>query len=150
MKNRLVVIFLISIIQLLLGCATPYGRVGLTGGFSDTQLQRNVFSVSFRGNGYTSTDRAMDFALLRCAELTINNGFNYFKVNYIESDSKRFMHHSGQINGGSYSGRSIPISKPRVTINITCYIQNRDNNMEFYEAEFLAESVSHKYNMIFE
>ena len=64
----------------LAGCSTPYQRTGFTGGFSETRLQENAFSVSFRGNGYTSRERSTDFALLRCAELTLENGFKFFAV----------------------------------------------------------------------
>lgn len=39
------------------GCATGYHARGLSGGFSETQLDENVFEVSFHGNGYTSHGR---------------------------------------------------------------------------------------------
>src|SRR5437764_1386447 len=54
---------------LFVACATPYQRHGFTGGFSESQLDENVFRVNFRGNGYTSPERAADFTLLRSAEL---------------------------------------------------------------------------------
>ena len=34
----------------------------------------------FKGNGYTSKDKTFDFALLRSAELTLENGYRYFVV----------------------------------------------------------------------
>jgi hypothetical protein len=34
----------------------------------------------FRGNGYTSAERAQDFALLRASELTIQHGFTCFAI----------------------------------------------------------------------
>ncbi len=49
MKNTIKVLILFLI---LIGCATPYQKVGLSGGYSDTRLQENVFTVNFRGNGY--------------------------------------------------------------------------------------------------
>ena len=67
-------------ILLLAGCATPYHSTGFTGGYSDTQLAPDVFRIVFRGNGYTSTERAQDFALLRASELTLQNGFICFAV----------------------------------------------------------------------
>jgi hypothetical protein len=64
----------------LSACATTYQPEGFSGGFSETQLDKNVFRVSFKGNGYTSRDRAEDFTLLRSAELTLKNGFTHFVI----------------------------------------------------------------------
>jgi len=65
---------------LLTACATGYQSSGFTGGFKDTQLAPDVFRVSFSGNGFTSSDRVQDFALLRAAELTLANDARYFAV----------------------------------------------------------------------
>ena len=43
-------------------------------GFSETQLDTNVYTVRFSGNGYTSPSKAADFALLRSAEITLMRG----------------------------------------------------------------------------
>ena len=64
----------------LMSCATIYQAKSFTGGFSSTQLDANVFQVSFRGNGYTHQERANDFALLRSAEVALENGFQYFAI----------------------------------------------------------------------
>jgi hypothetical protein len=67
-------------VGLLAACATAYQQKGLTGGFDETQLDRDVFRVTFKGNGYTAPERATDLALLRCAEITLANGHKYFAV----------------------------------------------------------------------
>jgi hypothetical protein len=59
-------------------CATGYKSDGFVGGYSETQLDENVFKVAFRGNGYTRQDRAADFTLLRSAELALKSGYSYF------------------------------------------------------------------------
>ncbi len=64
----------------LSGCATSYQQKGFTGGYSETQLAPDVFRVNFQGNGYTSSERAQDFALLRAAELSLERGFRYFAL----------------------------------------------------------------------
>jgi hypothetical protein len=69
----------------LAGCATNYQSRGWSGGYSETQLDENMFMVSFQGNGYTAMDRAIDFTLLRSAALTLENGYNYFAT--IEANS---------------------------------------------------------------
>lgn len=69
-----------SLALLLVSCATTYQPKSFTGGFSTTQLDVNVFQVSFRGNGYTRQERANDFALLRSAEVALENGYEYFAI----------------------------------------------------------------------
>ena len=61
-------------------CATPYQAKGLTGGYSDTRLDQHAFKVSFRGNGYTSAERASNFCLLQCAELALANDCSFFVI----------------------------------------------------------------------
>ena len=65
---------------LLFGCATTYQSDGATGGYSETQLDENVFVVHFSGNGFTKKARAADFALLRSSELTLEHGYKYFVI----------------------------------------------------------------------
>lgn len=62
------------------GCATKYQPEGLTGGYSELQLSQDTYRISVAGNGYTSTRRAEEIALLRAAELTLEKGFERFIV----------------------------------------------------------------------
>ncbi len=62
------------------GCATPYQKSGLGGGFIETQLSQNVWKINFNGNQFTKMRRATDFCLLRGAELALENGYKYFTV----------------------------------------------------------------------
>lgn len=79
MKTSL--LFLVAIVtSLLAGCATSYQDKSFSGGFTDTQLDENVWQVNFNGNGYTSMERVRDFALLRSAEIALTNGYTYFAV----------------------------------------------------------------------
>ena len=74
--------FIISIINgfLFISCATMYQPQSVTGGYSETQLDKNMFRVRFNGNGYTSSARSSDFCLLRSAELCKENGYKYFII----------------------------------------------------------------------
>jgi hypothetical protein len=64
----------------LSGCATPYQARGLSGGFKDTQLAPDQFVVLFTGNEHTPPERVLDFALLRSAELVLQNGLTHFVI----------------------------------------------------------------------
>ena len=64
---RMPVLVLVTVIGLT-SCATGYQKQGFTGGFDETRLDRNIYRVAFKGNGFTSQERAADLVLLRCAE----------------------------------------------------------------------------------
>jgi hypothetical protein len=70
----------IFLVVCLSTCATAYQQDGFGGGFSETRLDENVWRVTFQSNDYTSELRAQDFALLRSAELTLENGYTYFAL----------------------------------------------------------------------
>ena len=63
---------------LLCGCVTPYQRSGYSGGFSEMKLSADLFEVNFRGNGYTGQSTVKRYFLRRCAEVALENGFDYF------------------------------------------------------------------------
>lgn len=48
-------------------------------GYSDRQLTEDQFRIHFRGRG-DDTGRAMDYAMLRASELTLEKGFDWFDV----------------------------------------------------------------------
>lgn len=62
----------------LAGCATPYQQRGFRGGYSDYRIDNNTFRVQFTGNAYTSREVVEIYAVYRCAEVTIEAGFDYF------------------------------------------------------------------------
>lgn len=48
---------------LLTGCATPYGSAGILGGFSEKNLEGDIWRVSFSGNGYTTMETVQTYWL---------------------------------------------------------------------------------------
>ena len=70
----------------LTGCmtATPYqpyipeGGPGTHGGFSEQRIAADRFVVRFHGNEMTSRDRVEGYLLYRAAELTLQNGGDWF------------------------------------------------------------------------
>jgi hypothetical protein len=64
----------------LAACATPYGPSGFTGGYSETKIADNVYTVAFNGNGNTSGDTVWNYWIYRCAELTLQKGYSAFTL----------------------------------------------------------------------
>ena len=73
-------------LSLVTGCmtATPYqpdiSGQAVSGGYSDERLSENQFKVNFSGNTLTSRDRVEGYLLYRSAELTVQNGYDYFVI----------------------------------------------------------------------
>jgi len=163
MKNNIRLSFLVLSI-IISGCATPYASKGLIGGYSDTQLAPDVFRVYFRGNGYTSAERAQDFAMLRATDDCLQHGFKYFALideNSTQSTSVVNTSGSAYTTGTAYGygnmatysgvtsytpGETYIIHKPHETILIQCY-QIKPPGKYTYDAEFLQKSIKQKYNI---
>ena len=84
LQLRQALVSIVCVIVLFSGCATPYATIGES---SETQLARDSYRVLFSPTGYISWDLAYRAALLRCAELTIENGYRYFGVMAIDNYS---------------------------------------------------------------
>ncbi|RTZ13596.1 hypothetical protein EJ063_19505 [Vibrio aquaticus] len=154
----------VAILLLLGGCATTYQSQSFTGGYSETQLDENVFVVSFEGNGYTTKKRAAAFTMLRSAELTVNNGYAFFAV--IDSDSHTInssyttpttAHTTANVSGfGNFAtgtatttfsgGQTYAISKPSNTNTIVMF-KERPDNVFTYNAKFVMKSLKSEYGI---
>lgn len=67
----------------LLGCATPYQELTaftMSGGYSAKQLEQDIYRVEFSANGYASRETAQTYWLFRCAELTLEKGYDGFEI----------------------------------------------------------------------
>ena len=67
-------------VVILAGCATPYGPHQIAGGYSDVRIQNDVFRIVFDGNGFIHKSAVDYYALVRAAEITVQNGRDYFRV----------------------------------------------------------------------
>lgn len=168
-------IILISSV-LLSGCATTYQSNSFSGGYSETQLDENVFKVTFRGNGRTGRERVADFTLLRSAELTMNSGFKYFVIvdaNSYTSNSTYTTPTTAttNVNANTYGtantygnnttynantygtatttvsgGQTYNISKPSSSNTIVCFKEKPATGFS-YNAEFIFKNITKKYDI---
>jgi len=120
----------LTLIMLISGCATGYHKNGLTGGYKELAYDDNVFGVAFGGNSYTSSQRVEDLALLRCANLTLKNGFKYFIV-------------SDKLEGKQWFN-----TKSTVNILIQCFHEKpAEEGITVYDAAQLRKLLLDKYGL---
>lgn len=72
-------------LALLGACATsaptPYGPAGAGGyGYAETRVESDRYIVTFSGNSSTTAGQAEGYALRRAAELTLQEGYDWFRV----------------------------------------------------------------------
>ena len=143
-----------SLLVLLAGCATGYGQKGMfSGGFEETQLGPDMYSVSFSGNGSTSMARAADFTLLRSAELALENGYPFF-INIEQKQWTETEVSSTPVVGSSAGGASSSAGGyttmedvPRIQ-NTIKLLKEKDSASDLvYDAQFLVDSLRAKYEI---
>ena len=155
----------ILMVLILSGCATAYQPTGFSGGFSEIQLADNVWQVSFEGNGYTKDKRARDLALLRSADLTLQQGYTHFLIadsaNSHElstftmpatSYTTGSIYGSGRYAYGNattttYGGGTSLIKKPETTNVVHMFRGKPDVPFMVYEAAFICTSFGQKYDV---
>ena len=108
-------------------------------GFSETQLAKDTFRVTFLGYGIPQA-KAYDFALLRAAELCRANGFTHF--NLISENSSAGIGPGVIIPSGSAAIYS-SIDKPEVTL--TAKFSNEPSSS--YSVAFLEQSLRKKHKI---
>lgn len=93
---------------LLAGCVTTYQPRGATGGFEDRPVGENRYYVEFYGNGNTTRDTVMAYWLHRCAELTVQKGFDHFVLISKTPPPGASLHGAGVVTAGGSDGRPEP------------------------------------------
>lgn len=82
------IIFIVILPFLLTACATTYQPKGLSGGYSEIQLDPTTARITFEGNGYSSRSTVEAYLIYRAAEVTIERGFDWFLVNEREGETE--------------------------------------------------------------
>ena len=96
-------------ICILISCTTispyhPSDKVGDTG-YSETKFDDTHFRVSFDGNSSTTRHEVEDYLLFRSAEITLDNGYDYFVVS--EQDTEVHIDYMTEYQGPAYYGRFV-------------------------------------------
>jgi len=147
----------------LAGCATPYQPYSYFGGggYRDVQLAENVFKVTVEANGYTTSARATDLALLRSADLARQHGFKYFIVGATADHSYSASYttptttnvnvtaygNTAYGTANTYGGQTYTFHFPTPSMTITCFKEKPAMQTTVYDAELVAQSLRKELNV---
>ncbi|MCG8336604.1 MAG: hypothetical protein MJE63_19020 [Proteobacteria bacterium] len=168
-RSSFLLIAVAAILAFLSGCSvtsTPYQPKTEGFGYEETQLQENVFRISFRANQFTEETEILDYLYLRSAELTKNSGFTHFvleqdygKTQVDKAFGPRFSVGMGFSSARRNSTIGARINAPlwdteeryHVTYRLGIFIirmlttEEAKNTKEAFEVDYLIESIKEKY-----
>jgi len=145
-------------------CGTSYQPLGISGGYSETRLAPDVVKVRFSANAYTSSEKAQDLALLRCADLCLQSGYRYFHVG---ADSVNVSHSTIVTPGSSFTTGTATgygygvgynqtttymppqvttLNKPQAEILVK-FLKAKPSGIEVFDAVFISSSIRQKYGI---
>lgn len=108
--RKAIVAALATTTLLVAGCATETRYRPATGqgfnrtGYSDRQIEPNRFIVSFAGNSVTSRDTVERYLFFRAAELTLQQGFDYFVMADRDTQLQSRTYSTPGAFGGGWGG----------------------------------------------
>ena len=108
--RRVVAAALAASTLMVAGCATETTYRPATGqgfartGYSDRQIEPNRFLVSFSGNSVTSRDTVERYLFFRAAELTLQQGYDYYVMAERDTDRQTRTYSTPGLNGGFGGG----------------------------------------------
>ena len=167
--NTIIVVYL-SIF--LVSCSTGYRSLNDSGGYWDERIDStsNRFKIGYDGNKWHSDpinrkERVIDLALLRSAEVALENGFKYFIISDSQAYTEKTSLLQGSIPSNSTASRlkrinaleTYQIKATFTTVNYAdinedLQINNVMQTGEFkgytlYKADLVVYTILKKYNM---
>lgn len=121
---------LIVLLLFFSGCVT--GMEGVT----TTQIDNNIYQVSFAGSGWTDKEQGVDYMLIKASDLALQNGYIYFIVKDTQDTSKIKINQYGNVE-----------TRPRLACIIECYKDKPQTNMTVYNAEITSKNLKLKHNI---
>ena len=130
----------IAALFVLSGCA-GYQPSTFFGGLTEVQLDKNLWRVTFRGNGFTSKQKAEDLAMLRSAELTLQSGFRYFFF-----VSSKWSNSRAYIQTGP-NGQMTEMTKPSKTNTVFMAKTREEIGKVAFDAQLVCSSLGKFYRV---
>ena len=119
-------------VLLLAACASVYHPLNANGGYSEVQIDRNVFRVTVQGNVRSRQQQTDEMALLRSAEVALANGYPYFTS-------------SGASTGSALSLAATVVSIPATTATIVGYATYPDTAAVVHDASRIVADLGPRY-----
>ncbi len=119
-------VFLCFCVLVMMGCATQYqAKSWFGGGYSDVRLDQNTFKVVFECNENTSEAMCDGHLFRRCAELTLNSGFDSFvMIDHISTVREQNLiipgHYDTVVTGSGRNKTTTYVYQPGYTITNRC------------------------------
>lgn len=143
--NTLKPVITLLLISLLGSCAKPPQPENYQAGISSTRLGTDSFIVSY--SRASRDDQAVDLALLRSAEISLQNGFSYFII--VKTDEPGVIYSAAESDSTTgitrHNGLRLQHSEPGTTNTIVCF--KRKPVGFAYVALFVKASLRAKYGL---
>ncbi len=161
------VLMIVAAMLALGACATAvgtaYGPADSNGyGYTQTRIEADRYRVSFAGDGATPPEVVEDYALLRAAELAVENGYDWFRVvgRSMDAEEKGGVGLGAGVGTGSYGRRSsvgVGVGGNLGTLGARKFYTVRmevlfgsgdmpDDNTGVYDARSVIDSISARLN----
>jgi hypothetical protein len=110
MRQRTRILLMIIVPALLVAsCAAPYQARGWGAGYEETKIDGNTFKVTYVDDDPNNVDT---YDLYRCAELTLEQGYDYFIITEHDGNVATNVHQA--VVSGAPSTRSSTYTEWRV------------------------------------
>ncbi len=143
-------IILIGMVVFLTAC-TGYRSYGVFGGFGEQKLSNNIYHVYVLGNGYTSQERVANLALLRAADIALQNNMNYFVISRkdagdINPQATTQITSNTKVSTLVYQGHKYYLTSPS-SDNIVILFKTQPNvaNNVIYNAQKICDTLGKDY-----
>ena len=122
-------------------------------GFVDKRLGRDAFMITYNGRLFIDLEKAIDFCLLRCSEITLERGYKYFRVtkskngiypHLIRADSHELITAIPVLIANTLISNAEEVVAENI---IVCKKTLPPNSNEFHSAEKIRNSIRDKYGM---
>ena len=159
MRNILMIAATVMLAACVTAVGTPYGPADEKGfGYQETKLEADRFRISFSGDGATPVDVVEEYALLRAAELTLENGYDWFRVigRSIDGDERGGVDVGAGFGSGNYGRRrgvSVGVGGNLGRVGARQFFTARleilmgkgaqpDDSSEIYDAQSIVDSIT--------
>lgn len=168
MKSLLIALSLVGTL-LVSGCVTTPSKprtFDQLGHFSTTPLNQKTYRVSFQGSSNMSFGTAEEITLLKAAQTTLQNGFQFFKVqndpsNRTQQPPRQAVVYSSPVYPYGYGYRRHPmffdpfydvpqvvtIDPVQVSYTISLYKDQKAAPDDAFDARLILQSLGLKYGL---